>query len=117
MPVYDYKCQDHGIFNELATIDDAAKPAACPTCGKMSGRVIMLSPEFLNMDPDKRHAEMTNEKARHEPEFSTKERREHDHQHKHGCGCNKQKPGKSNLIYTAQGEKMFPSMRPWMISH
>jgi len=117
MPVYDYKCKEHGVFNDLATMEDAAKPAPCPTCGKMAGRVIMLSPEFLTMDPDKRHAEMTNEKAQHEPEYSTKERREHDHQHKHGCGCNKRKPGKSNLMYTAKGEKMFPSMRPWMISH
>jgi len=117
MPVYDYKCQTHGVFSDLATMEDAAKPANCPTCGKPAGRVIILSPEFLDMNSEKRKAEMTNEKAQHAPEFSTLERREHDHHHKNGCGCSKRKPGKSNLMYTAKGEKMFPSMRPWMISH
>lgn len=117
MPVYDYKCQQHGVFNDLATMDDAHKPCACPTCGAASPRVIILPPEFQSMDPNKRQAETTNEKARHEPEFSTKDRRENDHQHRNGCGCNKHKPGERKLFYTAQGEKMFPSARPWMISH
>lgn len=117
MPVYDYKCKEHGVFNDLATMENAHKPCPCPTCGELSGRIIMLSPEFLDMDPNKRKAEETNEKARHEPVFSTSERRTDDHQHRNGCGCNKHKIGKSKLMYTAQGEKMFPSMRPWMISH
>jgi len=117
MPVYDYKCTEHGVFNDLATMEDAATPAPCPSCGQLSGRVIMLAPEFLDMDPQKRNAVATNEKAQHQPVISTSERREHDQQHKNGCGCNKRKPGKSKLMYTATGEKMFPSARPWMISH
>lgn len=28
MPVYDYKCKDHGVFQELATMADHDKP--CP---------------------------------------------------------------------------------------
>ena len=117
MPVYDYKCAEHGVFHELATLNDAAKPAVCPTCKGLSGRVIMVAPEFLGMDPHKRKAESTNEKSQHQPEFSTVERRQQDHHHKNGCGCDKRKPGKSKLMYTANGEKMFPSARPWMISH
>ena len=117
MPLYDYKCLDHGIFSELATIEQAHSPCACPTCGTLSGRIVMLPPEILNMDPAKRKAFATNEKARHEPVFSTAERRDSDTEHANGCGCNTHKPGKSSLMYTAQGDKMFPSMRPWMISH
>ncbi len=117
MPVYDYKCLQHGIFNELATIEDAQKPSACPQCGELSGRVIMFAPEFLDMNSETRNAHATNEKAQHAPEFSTANRRKEDEQHARGCGCDHHKPSKSKLMYTAQGDKFFPSMRPWMISH
>jgi len=117
MPVYDYKCSEHGVFNELASLADAGLPCACPQCAQLSPRVIVLPPELLDMDSQHRKAHATNERARHEPVISTSERRQHDHQHRHGCGCTQKKPGKSKLMYTAQGEKMFPSARPWMISH
>lgn len=116
MPLYDYKCQHHGLFYELATMEDSGQPQACPSCGELSPRVILISPDALSMDKDKKHAHEVNERNQHEPTFSSKERREHDHKHTSGCGCAKQK-GKSKLMYTANGEKMFPSMRPWMISH
>jgi putative FmdB family regulatory protein len=117
MPVYDYKCKDHGVFYELASIDDAANPALCPSCGIASARIIRIAPTILAMSPAARKAAATNERSQHEPVFSTKDRRQHDDQHRTGCGCSAQKPGKSKLLYTAQGDKMFPSMRPWMISH
>ncbi len=117
MPVYDYKCQEHGIFYELATMAESDKPANCPTCGSASARIIRIAPEILDMSPQKRHAEETNERNQHEPAYSTKARREEDDKHAKGCGCSAKKVGKSKLMYTAKGEKMFPSMRPWMISH
>jgi len=117
MPVYDYKCLEHGLFNDLATIEDAHKPNTCPQCGKLSARVVMVAPDFLDMNEHKRKAASTNEKSQHEPEFSTTNRRKDDELHAKGCGCSANKPGKSKLMYTAQGDKMFPSMRPWMISH
>jgi putative FmdB family regulatory protein len=122
MPLYEYKCPDHGVFQELAKLDDHDKPCVCPQCGLMSGRVLTLPPEFLNMLKEKRDAMERNEKSMDSPEFMTgtqyKEReqeREARHKHDKGCGCSSHK--KSNLFYTADGNKMFPSMRPWMISH
>lgn len=115
MPVYDYKCANHGLFFELATFEQSAAPCPCPTCGNLSPRIVLLAPELLLMPQAKRQAIATNEKAQHAPEYSTAARREADHQHKTGCGCQHKKSSK--LMYTAQGEKMFPSMRPWMISH
>ena len=116
MPVYDYKCREHGIFSELATMEQSNLPMPCPQCAELSARVILLSPQLLDMAPDKRKAMETNERAQFEPVVSTRDRRESDHEHRHGCGCQAQKPG-SKLFYTAEGDKMFPSMRPWMISH
>ena len=116
MPVYDYKCRSHGIFNELATLMESQQPQPCPQCQSLSPRVICLPPEILNMPAPLKKAHATNEKARHEPEFSSAERRQSDHAHRAGCGCSDRKTG-LKLMYTAQGEKMFPTMRPWMISH
>jgi len=117
MPVYDYKCPEHGVFNELATMDDHANPVACHHCGVLSPRVIVMAPEILDMAPAKKQAIEKNIKARHEPEISdTDSRAENAEKLKHGCGCQHHKRP-SKLMYTAEGNKMFPSMRPWMISH
>lgn len=116
MPVYEYRCKDHGVFYELATVSESDKPCKCPVCQTLSPRIIRIAPEILNMKKETRHAHETNERAQHEPVFSTADRRAHDKSHSSGCGCSKPHK-KSNLMYTAQGDKMFPSMRPWMISH
>ncbi|MBC6903900.1 zinc ribbon domain-containing protein [Saccharophagus sp. K07] len=116
MPVYDYRCREHGVFYQLQTMENHDKPVECPTCAQLCPRIIMLPPELLLMDPDKRLAHATNEKSRHEPIISSQDRRQHDHRHRQQCGCDHGLK-KSKLFYTARGEKMFPSMRPWMISH
>ena len=122
MPLYDYKCSDHGLFHELMTMEDSNKPCACPFCGKLSGRVIMIAPHILDMKSENRSAHERNEKAMHSPIFSTPEYRaeekaKREHKHGKGCGCSDKPIRKSALFYTAEGNKMFPSMRPWMISH
>jgi len=117
MPVYDYKCAEHGLFHSLVTLENSAKPAPCPECGSLAGRVIMIAPELLDMDSEKRKSMERNEKASHAPEFSTAERRVEDEQHAKGCGCSSSSVNKSKMLLTAKGEKIFPSMRPWMIHH
>lgn len=122
MPLYDYKCQDHGLFHALATMDEFDKPQPCPQCGVMSAKVILLPSHLFKVDDSERKARDRNEKAMHSPILSTPEYRaeeqaRHEHRHGKGCGCAYQKLGKSKLFWTANGEKMFPSARPWMISH
>jgi putative FmdB family regulatory protein len=122
MPLYDYKCSQHGLFYELATMEDSAKPCACPSCGEFSARVIMLAPDILAMKKENRAAHERNEKSVHAPIFSTVEYRQEEkarreHKHGKGCGCGDKPIRKSALMYTADGNKMFPSARPWMISH
>lgn len=122
MPVYDYKCADHGLFYELAAMADSSKPMACPDCGTLCARVIMLAPEIMDMRAENRQAHSRNEEARHAPVLSTADYRaeqqaRREHKHGKGCGCGDKPIRQSNLMFTAQGNKMFPSMRPWMISH
>ena len=117
MPVYDYKCQEHGIYHELVSMDDSAKPTKCPQCGTLCARIIMVPPTVLDMPEEKRHAHETNEKSQHEPIFSNQDRRTHDHHHACGSGCDSHEITPSKMLFTASGEKIFPSARPWMISH
>jgi putative FmdB family regulatory protein len=121
MPLYDYKCKDHGVFHALATMEDAAHPQPCPVCSVKAARVILLSPTLFMRDANSRQADARNEKARFEPLVSTSAFRAEEkarHVHKHGDNCCQHKPiRKSMLFYTADGDKMFPSARPWMISH
>lgn len=115
MPLYDYKCVEHGLFHELAAMDDSASAQPCPTCGVDSGRIIMLAPELLLMSEHKRAAHSTNERSSHEPVVSSVESR--DKKHGSGCGCEQKGKKASQVVYLADGSKIFPSQRPWMISH
>ena len=116
MPVYDYKCKEHGVFNELATFEESGNPQPCPICGELSARIIRLAPELFKLSPAERNAHETNERSSHEPIISSQEQREHDDHHRKHCGCDHKK-NKRTMLLTARGEKMFPSSRPWMISH
>lgn len=110
MPLYDYKCAAHGLFHELVPLRESGDVHACPTCGTLSPRVLMVAPQLLMMDATKRNAFARNEKAAHEPR--------HGNQHsEHESGCCHRERHKPQVFYTAEGNKMFPSARPWMISH
>ncbi|MDO6682371.1 MULTISPECIES: zinc ribbon domain-containing protein [unclassified Oceanobacter] len=128
MPMYDYKCPHHGVFQELAPMQEHDQPQPCPQCHTRSARVIVLPPAIAKVLKETRAAMERNEKSREAPDVmsaSQYQEKEHekkqqhlfDNRHKHdkGCGCGSKR--KSNLMYTANGEKMFPGMRPWMISH
>jgi|SRR5690606_2060479 hypothetical protein len=91
-------------------------------CGAPSARVIMVAPDILAMKKENRAAHERNEKSAHVPVFSNAEYRQEqqarrEHKHGKGCGCGDKPIRKSALMYTADGNKMFPSARPWMISH
>ncbi|WP_404415616.1 zinc ribbon domain-containing protein [Vreelandella aquamarina] len=122
MPLYDYKCQEHGIFHELATLSESASPKPCPQCNTLSARVLLLPPALRSMEPATRKAIQRNERSQHEPIFSTPEHRAevfnlHEHHYGKPCGCESSGNHKPKVFYTADGKKMFPSARPWMISH
>ena len=126
MPVYDYKCAEHGLFHELATVAEAAQPKPCPACETKSPRVIMISPDVLAMAPNARKTAERNERAQHAPVLSTPDYRaelaeRRAFELRKSCGCHSHTDDRSQLtqkaILMADGSKVFPSQRPWMISH
>lgn len=109
MPVYDYQCRDCGVFTALRPMSAFRDACACPDCGRDAARVFLSMPAIAGMDPVKRKAVATNERASHEP------RRSSALGHDAGCSCCSGK-GKRSAV-TSGGMKAFPKARPWMISH
>ncbi|WP_296402305.1 zinc ribbon domain-containing protein [Psychrobacter sp.] len=108
MPVYDYKCENHGVFHELVALSEYAATKPCPHCLTQSKRVILVAPVLLNMDANKRQACACNEKAQHEPKHSSRLLRPDSMQSANTS---------STTMLTSDGNKYFPTQRPWMISH
>ncbi|MAY71660.1 MAG: formamidase [Halomonas sp.] len=110
MPVYDYKCPEHGLFHELVAMDANGDTQPCPDCGDLASRVLLVSPGLLDMPPERRQAMDRNERAANEP-------RHGNHTSEQDGGCRHRPRDKPRVFYTADGHKTFPSARPWMISH
>jgi putative FmdB family regulatory protein len=113
MPTYDYACTTCGGFEAIRSLTQRNDPATCPDCAEASSRVFVTAPRLALMDGSIRTALATNERARHEPKTSRDYARL---KHPSGCGCCK--TGQRGTTVTgANGNKAFPSKRPWMISH
>ena len=113
MPVYDYKCAEHGPFRELVRMADSAKPSHCPECRVLSARII-LAPGLSRLSARKIQAHEINEQNQHAPALSTRARREQEHEHAAGRG--KGPPG-AGLMPTAKGARRSALKRPWMLGH
>ncbi|HLV82941.1 FmdB family zinc ribbon protein [Devosia alba] len=111
MAVYDFQCQDCGTFTVMRPMARSAEPCACPDCGEPAARAFLSVPYIAGMDPARRTAHSTNERARHEPKRGGSA-------HGPGCSCCSDggKKGRSTLV-RPDGSKSFPAARPWMISH
>lgn len=113
MPTYDYACPTCGGFDAFRTVASRDDPAACPQCGTASKRVFATAPRLALMEGSTRRAIDVNERARHEPKSSDGYARL---KHPAGCGCCSTSL-RSATVTAANGNKAFPSKRPWMISH
>ena len=113
MPTYDYACAACGGFDAYRTLATRDDPAACPDCAAPSPRVFVAAPRLALMNGTTRSAMDINERARHEPKSSRDYQRL---KHPAGCGCCKTGQ-RSATVTGANGNKAFPSKRPWMISH
>ncbi len=116
MPVYDYLCPECGPVSALRPMSESDLPYVCPDCNSQASRAILYAPNITSLSAHVRDAHYRNEKSQHEPKFSTKDERA-EKKHPAGCSCCSSGEKKNRTLYTADGSKMFPSGRPWMISH
>jgi putative FmdB family regulatory protein len=118
MPTYDYACPSCGGFDAFRRLADRNEPATCPNCGTGSPRVFVSAPHLACVSSETRTAMDTNERARHAPMTSKEYGGYQRLKHPSGCGCCSTSSGKNSAtVKAANGNKMFPSKRPWMISH
>jgi len=117
MPTYDYACPDCGGFEAFRSLSQRNEPASCPDCGASSTRVFVSAPRLACLDSHTRTAMDANERAKHAP-MSSKEYGGYQRlKHPSGCGCCSPGAKRSATVTGSNGNKMFPSKRPWMISH
>ncbi|WP_414705844.1 FmdB family zinc ribbon protein [Pseudomonas sp.] len=58
MGIYEYQCEQCGVFEERRAVEDRNEPAHCGKCGALCLRVLNLRPTLLThrvarSDPDK----------------------------------------------------------------
>ena len=115
MPVYEYLCTDHGVFEALRPMSQYDQPCPCPDCGAGAARVMLSVPNVSGLDRSVRRAHETNERASHAPKSLRS--------HGPGCGCcaggasSVKGRGRGGTLHRPDGSKSFPGKRPWMISH
>ncbi|MEI8170296.1 MAG: zinc ribbon domain-containing protein [Rhodoferax sp.] len=114
MPTYDYACAQCGGFEAFRTLSARNEAAVCPVCSAASMRVFVSAPRLALMEDSTRTAMDVNERAQHEPKRSGDYARL---KHPAGCGCCSTSSKRGATVTATNGNKAFPSKRPWMISH
>jgi putative FmdB family regulatory protein len=99
MPIYEYECSAHGIFEEMRPMQRSGEAADCPECNESAPRV--LSATRTNLVPRAVSiAHSRNEKSQHSPHVCTS-----------GCGHGKPKAAKRT------GPQVYRGKRPWVMEH
>lgn len=111
MPVYEYWCDEHGVFEAMRSMSAYDQPSTCPTCGENAPRVLMTAPSLGVGDRATIQAHDINARSSDSPKRSS--------QHGPDCGCcsSISTAKKNQTLHHPNGTKSFPSKRPWMIAH
>ncbi len=116
MPLYEYECDQCGVFTALRKMSDSSLPAECTDCGATSPRILSV-PKLAIMSKLQRSAYERNEKSAHEPKSGRRS----------SCGCTGTHVCKSTDKQAKQvdPEHAKPALqmqtkktaRPWMVGH
>lgn len=106
MPIYEYNCKEHGIFEMYRPVGLNKHPAPCHECGKLSVRAMSLTQKSV-MDPVQVKAMDRNIKSQFEPHVCGSGC-DHDHPHSHG-------PAPSSRPKPRQ--QVYQGPRSWVIEH
>jgi putative FmdB family regulatory protein len=72
MPLYEYECESHGIFELVRSMTESSAPAECIACSAPSRRIISAA-NLGNLPRSTVRAHERNEKSRHEPRVERRE--------------------------------------------
>ena len=110
MPIYEYRCADHGLFEAMRPMAAYTDSCDCPECGIAADRVLVTAPHLATADRGRIQAHAVNERSADSPKKLSS--------HGAGCACcsGGARPGRATLR-RSDGAKSFPGSRPWMISH
>lgn len=104
MPVYQYKCDDCGLFEETKPLSLFAEPCKCPACGAISPRALTV-PQMSVMTSYARRSHAINERSADSPKRAK------------ANGLTPSGPRiKRGATSGANGFKNTPNARPWMLS-
>ena len=121
MPLYEYACEECGVFTALRAMSQSSLPMNCGICGCESPR-ILSAPRLAVLAKSQRDAHERNEKSAHEPRVARRS----------SCGCSGAHTCKSSADGTISkpAQKVNPSTgapalqmqtkktaRPWMLGH
>ncbi|WP_207100229.1 zinc ribbon domain-containing protein [Paracoccus shandongensis] len=95
MPIYDFACPEHGIFNGWMSYQASRDGAPCPRCGTVAG-VLPALPQVSTLSSGLRGAERRAEATSAEPRVVKRG-------HLPSCGC------------TLCRTKAPPTSRRWML--
>jgi putative FmdB family regulatory protein len=73
MPIYEFECREHGVFELTRSVAEAREDAPCLACGIAARRILSL-PSFSKMPRAIVKAHDVNERSRHEPRVVTRAR-------------------------------------------
>jgi putative FmdB family regulatory protein len=104
MPLYEYSCETHGVFDAFRPSSASSEPADCPDCGQSAQRILSI-PMTTLLGPVVRNAMERNEKSRHEP-----------HVCKPGCSHHHRSTAPIDTSRPAKRHS-YNGPRPWVIEH
>jgi putative FmdB family regulatory protein len=106
MPIYEYECEAHGVFEALGVMSEPRRPQACPECQTLAPR-ILSTVHIAGLPAAVRKAHAINEKSREAP-------------HVCGSGCShghrSTKPAATGAPKTPRPQ-VARGGRPWVLEH
>lgn len=115
MPIYEYECEAHGVFEAMGEMARARADGTCPECELSCPRILSV-PRISALSKQTRTAIERNEKSQHEPRVATRKG------HVCGSGCSHGPTPKRLQTKTPAAEAKTPSRvytgpRPWVVEH
>ena len=98
MPLYEYSCSNHGVFESMGSMARSDEPASCPSCAAPADR-ILSKVRGSKLPAAQVKARDRNERSRHEPKVVKGQKKP------------QRSPGERPKLQRSHGP------RPWALEH